>query len=344
MPTNKHLSNFTRKSDESFNKVVEKFSGAYTNEESRIAAKKDATAIKTHDFYRIKKKMAIARKEVDLDLPIVSKYDLFQTVKNASEESKDSDLSPITFYLKNSWNDDPTGYYSLGEVEHLKNHIAEQLLPSKVFTKSSAVINNVFNTVIKGSIKSRFDIKKLDRIASTIDSQETFVTAMELHGFALDRADMDEIRNYIAYKVNSVTAGIVDPTVFASTEQVKRNLTRLSGSTTAFDVDSLEGITSNDWSQVQASKRLKKALGEFIKEDKKVIANKMPLVEALKVATTAHNIDTQRGRTYIAHKDTLGLFYLFSKVGSADAILVDKFTSFEELSDNVSPLMDLWEV
>ena len=344
MSTNKHLSKFTKNSDESFNSVVAKFSGAYKTEEGRIAAKKEATTIKTHDFYGIKKKMASARKEVDLDLPIVSKYDLFQTVKQASEESKDSDLSPVTFYLKNAWNDDPTGYYSLGEVEHLKNHVSEQLLPSKVFTKSSAVINNVFNTVIKGSIKSRFDVKKLDRIASTIDSQETFVTAMELHGFALDRADMDEIRNYIAYKVNSVSTGTVDPTVFASTEQVKRNLTRLSGSTAAFDVDSLEGITSSDWSQVQASKKLKKALGEFIKEDKKVIANKMPLAEALKAATTAHNIDTQRGRTYIAHKDTLGLFYLFSKVGSADAILVDKFTSFEELSDNVSPLMDLWEV
>ena len=188
-------------------------------------------------------------------------------------------------------------------------------------------------------------LKKLDRIASSINSQESFVTAMELHGFALDRADMDEIRNYIAYKVNSTSDGtIVDTSVFSSAEQVKRNLKRLSGSNAEFDVAVLEGITSSDWGQVQSSKRLEKVLGDYLQDNKKTIANKVPLTEALEKSATAYNTDTQRGRTYIAHKDSLGIFYLFSKVGNGDANLIDKFTSFEELSDNVSPLMDLWEV
>ena len=345
MPTRKHLSTFNNEADDAFSSVVEKYSGAYKTEESRIAAKKEATAISTHDFSKIKNKMAVARKEADKDLPIISKYDLYQTVKDASTDSADRDLSSMAFYLKTSWTSDPVGYYTLEEVEYLKKHVAEKLLPSKVFTKSSAFINDVFNRVLKASIKSRFDVRKLDRIASSIDSQESFVTAMELHGFALDRADMDEIRNYIAYKVNSKSEGnIVDTSVFASTEQVKRNLKRLSGSNAEFDVAVLEGITTSDWGQVQSSKRLEKVLGEYLKDNKKTIANKIPLTEALEKAATAYNTDTQRGRTYIAHKDNLGIFYLFSKVGNGDANLIDKFTSFEELKDNVSPLMDLWEV
>lgn len=345
MPTRKHLSTFNNEADDAFSSVVKKYSGAYKTEEARIATKKEAITISTHDFSRIKNKMAVARKEADKDLPIISKYDLYHTVKAAATESADRDLSPMSFYLKTSWTSDPVGYYTLGEIEYLKKHVAEKLLPSKVFTKSSAFINDVFNKVLKASIKSRFDIRKLDRIASTIDSQESFVTAMELHGFALDRADMDEIRTYIAYKVNSKNEGnIVDTSVFASAEQVKRNLKRLSGSTAEFDVSVLEGITSSDWGQVQSSKRLEKVLGEYLKDNKKTIANKIPLVEALEKAATAYNTDTQRGRTYIAHKDNLGIFYLFSKVGNGDANLVDKFTSFEELKDNVSPLMDLWEV
>ena len=345
MPTIKHLSTFKKKEANSFTSVVERYHVAYKDEETRIAAKKEATTINTHDFTKIKNRVASAQRTVDKDLPIISKYDLYQTVRDASTESDGRDLSPITFYLKTSWTNDPVGYFTLGEVEHLKKHVAETLLPSKVFTKSSAFINDVFNGVLKSSIKSRFDVKKLDRIASSIDSQESFVTAMELHGFALDRADMDEIRNYIAYKVNSTSEGnIVDTSVFSSTEQVKKNLKRLSGSNTAFDLSVLEGITTSDWGQVQSSKKLQKALSGYLKDNKKVIANKLPLVEALKTAATVYNTDTQRGRTYIAHKDTLGIFYLFSKVGSEDALLVDKFTSFEELSDNVSPLMDLWEV
>lgn len=345
MPTRKHLSTFNNKADEAFSSVVQKYSGAYSTEEARIAAKKEATNISTHDFSKIKNRMTAARKDVDTDLPIVSKYELYQTVRDAATDSAGRDLSPMAFYLKTSWTNDPVGYYTLGEIEHLKKHVAERLLPSKVFTKSSAFINDIFSKVLKASIKSRFDIRKLDRIASTIDSQESFVTAMELHGFALDRADMDEIRTYIAYKVNSKKeSNIVDTSVFSSAEQVKSHLKRLSGSNTPFDLAVLEGITSSDWGQVQSSKKLKKVLGAYLKDSKKTIANKIPLVEALEKSATAYNTDTQRGRTYIAHKDNLGIFYLFSKIGNDDANLVDKFTSFEELQDNVSPLMDLWEV
>ena len=345
MPTRKHLSDFTNKADNAFSSVVAKYTKAYANEEARIAAKKEATNISTHDFSRIKSRLTAARKDTDKDLPIISKFDLYHTVKSAATSSADRDLSPITFYLKTSWTNDPVGYYTLGEIEHLKKHVAEKLLPSRVFTKSSAFINDVFNGVLKSSIKNRFDIKKLDRIASTIDSQESFITAMELHGFALDRADMNEIRNYIAYKVNSASGGnVVDTSAFTSTEQVKRSLKRLSGSNTSFDLSVLEGITTSDWGQIQSSKKLQKILGEYIQDNKRTVPNKLPLVEALTKSATVYNTDTQRGRTYIAHKDSLGTFYLFSKVGDADAILVDKFTSFEELRDNVSPLMDLWEI
>ena len=59
MPTRKHLSTFNNEADDAFSSVVAKYRGAYKTEESRIAAKKEATNVSTHDFAKIKNKWVL---------------------------------------------------------------------------------------------------------------------------------------------------------------------------------------------------------------------------------------------------------------------------------------------
>ena len=326
-----------------FDNIVSRYHPKFQEEENRIANKQKEITIDPHTFNKLKEKISGVRQEQDKHLPIISKYEMYQTIKDISDVEKNKGITSLAFYLKSKWEESPLDYFTLGDIDSLRK-VSEKLMPRRLFSKTSAVVSDIFDGVLKSSIKNRFDIKKLDHIAGRIDSQEEYITSINLNGFALHRPDMEEIRNYIAHKVNTRAGkNVVSSDAFTPDNAVKRNTINSNTNSGTFDVEKYKGITSSDWSTTQAAIKVSKTIkNAFVSEE--ALNGKIKLAEALNRSNTAYHTDLKKGRVYIAYKDSLDNFYLYSKTGSNDAVLLDKYSSFEELQDNVCPLDDMWEI
>lgn len=318
-----------------FDNVLDKY-------EAQSVTKKESYSIPVGSFSRIKEKTANA-KEADKNVPIVTMKDVYHRIAELSNTyPENSAIKSIAFHLKCKYESDPQGYFTLGQVEDLKKYAAK-ILPKKLFAKSSNIVCDVIDGIIKSSIKNRFDIKKLDKIASEITTQDQFDVAIETNGLSLDRPDMQEIREYIAYKINTkLSDETITTDAFKSEAKIARTASILNGG--QYSEDILKKALSEDWKTIESEKQEHKAQFEGVMSDYSDKKGRMSIEAALAQSDVVKQFNPKNGNTYLVRKDVFGSFNLHSSKGSQDAILLDKYTSIEALKEDVSSLPDMWSL
>lgn len=333
MSVNNHLKRFKKDSSKGdLSSIVDRFHKEFHKE---ITAQKK-TKIDKVAFTKLKSKIHAIAEEADNDAILISTFDAHQIFKSV-EDSANHGIKSVAFYMKTKWENDPAGYLTLSDIEAAKKY-AEKVLPKRLFSQSSKKVASAFDNILKASIKNRFDINTLDKIAMSLDTQEDYDTAITLNGFSLDRADHAEIRSYIAYRSGK---DFIDS--FSSASAVKDTLSRLSGNISTFDIDKLKGICSEDWGATQATLD-KQATVKKIFAQTESVTGKLSLSEALAQANTAHNINPKDGNTYTARKNVLGEFALYVEKLGEDARLLSKFDQLADIIEDTKELPNSWEI
>lgn len=289
-------------------------------------------------FDRLTSKVKAVASEEDVNCPIVTTLDAYTPFKELADSSDNDGIKSIAFHMKNKWKNDPEGYLTLSDIDSAKKY-AESRMPKRMFAKSSQLVSDTFNSILKASIKNRFDLSSLDKIAGLIEGQEDFVSAVEFHGFTLDRADHEEVRKYIAYR-----AGIEVVDQFSSADKVKQTLDSLSGNAAEFDLNKLKGILTEEWGASQAAIEKREAIEALFGKEEGEAIGKLTLVDALNQSDIAHNNNPKDGKTYIARKDLFGEYVLYVERKGTDAKLLNKFSSIEELVEDTEDLPHSWVI
>lgn len=280
-------------------------------------------------------------KEANTDAVIISTLDAYKKMAELSNDyPENKGIKNLAFHLKSKYESSPNGYLTMACIDELKKY-ADKILPKKLFAKSSEIVFNTIDGIIKASVKNRFDIKKLDKIASEISTQEEFNSAIEENGFSLDRPDTEAIRDYIAYKVNSkLSEENINTEYFKSEAKVKRTSALLNAG--EYSEDILKKAFNEDWKLIEAEKKEHKAKFEGVMSDYK--NDTLSLEDALAQSDVIHQVNPKTGNTYIVRKDIFGGFNLYSSKTTNDAILLDRFSTVEELKENVKSLANIWSI
>ena len=334
------LSKFTRgkRSLEDFNISI------FAKQSDKTISTADAKTYNDEAMSELKAKILATLKEDNSNTsPIISVQDAYHTFKEASEQHNGNEgLKAVAFHLKTKWQSSPLAYLSSNDIDRLRKY-ANTAMPKSVFSKSSSVVESLFSTILKNSIRNRFDIKKLDKIASMISSQDDYNYSIEASGLSLNRPDMEEIRNYIVFKVNNrVGSTLVDSNEFNSINKIEKSVNKLKGSSN-FTIGILDGIAEEDWTPIKEAKvkdeSISKAASTLIKK-----SNGISIESALTTTDVAYCVSPRDGKTYIARKNIFGKYALYVKRANEDAILIDSFDSMEDLSYNVKSLPKAWTI
>jgi len=211
---NKSLSNM-------FDNLLDKF-------EAKEVTKKESYSLARGAFDKVKKQASTVM-ELDKSTIVVATKDAYEKIAEvANEHPENKGILNLAFHFKSKYESDPNGYLTMAHIEDIRKY-ADRILPKRLFAKSSSLVHDAISDMITSSIKNRFDFRKLDKIASEITSQDQFDIAMEANGFSLDRPDMEQIREYIAYKVNTNSGSELTTNNFKSSEKVKRTIESLKG-------------------------------------------------------------------------------------------------------------------
>lgn len=325
---NKSLSNM-------FDNLLDKF-------EAKSVTKRESYSLARGAFDKVKKQASTIM-EIDKSTIVVATKDAYEKIAEvANEYPENKGILNLAFHFKSKYESDPNGYLTMAQIEDIRKY-ADRILPKRLFAKSSSLIHDAISDMIKSSVKNRFDFRKLDKIASDITSQDQFDIAMEANGFSLDRPDMEQIREYIAYKVSTNIGSELTTDSFKSSEKVKRTMESLRGKG-EFNTDTIKAAFNEDWKTIIQEKKANSAQFEGVMSDYQD-NSKLSLEDALAQNDVVHLFDTKTSNTYIVRKDMFGGFNLYSsKHGSSDAILLDKYTTIEDLKNDVSVLPNLWSV
>lgn len=318
-----------------FDNLLDKF-------EAKEVTKKESYSLARGAFDKVKKQASTIT-ELDKTTIVVATKDAYEKIAEvANEYPENKGILNLAFHFKSKYESDPNGYLTMAQIEDIRKY-ADRILPKRLFAKSSSLVHDTINAMLKSSIKNRFDFRKLDKIASEITSQDQFDIAMEANGFSLDRPDMEQIREYVAYKVSTKLGCELTTDNFKSTEKVKRTVESLKGKG-EFNTDTIKAAFNEDWKTIIQEKKANAAQFEGVMSDYQD-NSKLALEDALTQNDVVHLFDTKTSNTYIVRKDIFGGLNLYSsKHGSADAILLDKYASIEELKNDVNSLPDMWTV
>lgn len=333
------LSKFTRgkRSLEDFNISV------FSKQSDKTMNTNEINKYKEDSMLELKAKiLATLKEENNSASPIISTQDAYNIFKDASEQYGNNEgLKAVTFHLKSKWQSNPIGYLSAVDIDRLRKY-ANTAMPKGVFSKSSSIVESIFSTMLKHSIKNRFDIKKLDKIASMINTQDEYDYSIKESGLSLNRPDMDEIRNYIAFKVNNrIGHTLVTSDNFSALKKIENTVNTLKGNSN-FTMDMLTGIAEENWTPTKEAK-IK------IASVQKIVSNIVPtfvgvtVEDALSNTDVAYCVSPKDGKTYIAKKSAFNKYSLYIKRSNEDAVLLDNFDSIQDLSYNVKTLPKMWQ-
>ena len=140
-----------------FESIVKRYHPKFAEEEARIAAKQTEIKADPLTFNKLKEKISGVRQEQDKNLPIISKYEMYNTVREIAGEDSNKGITSLAFYLKSQWEESPLDYFTLGDIEGLRK-VSEKLMPRRLFAKTSSIVSDIFDGILKSSIKNRFDI------------------------------------------------------------------------------------------------------------------------------------------------------------------------------------------
>lgn len=197
MQTRKALSGLTKgaasgeRVDSPLDKKREEYLDVYNRIEESVYAKKGKTEMAMPFVSALRNKVAkTMAAPPDDNLPVVASYDLHAGIKRmASHSLKDAGLKRLAKQLENIWHKDPTGTLSYGQVKSLVSIYKDQFPRSAAADAIEAECTRVG--------LHRLPVAKLARIASKVDSQETYDLLMEENGFVGARPEQIRARAFV---------------------------------------------------------------------------------------------------------------------------------------------------
>lgn len=166
----------------------------HASNEQRIAAAQErhqiAASLPILEVARQKLLQIIGERVLPDDTPIAMRFDVFNAVKQASKQyQKDIGLKRFSTHLERLWHEEPLGTISAGALTRLRDHYQSQNPRSSV--------GNIVDTVVPKVSFNNLPVAKLARIATEIDSQEDYDTAIIRHGLHRDNVHCIRARTFI---------------------------------------------------------------------------------------------------------------------------------------------------
>ena len=184
--------------------------------ETRMAQRRHASAIAQPVLQIARNKVDEILKNAALpdDTPIVTRFDAFTVVKNASRMNVgDIGLRKMALHLERLWHKDPMGSLSAGALSHLRDHYQVE--------SPRSVVSQVIDAEIPKVSFKNLAVAKLTRIAAQIETQQDFDLAVVHNGLQGDDLKSIRARSFIRALVNRkaqagpVPAVATPPTVTA---------------------------------------------------------------------------------------------------------------------------------
>lgn len=157
------------------------------------------------------------------DTPIVSRFDMFSVIKDASKADKnDQGLRGMALHLERLWHQEPLGVITAGALTRLRDHYQQNNMRSRV----AEIIDNEVPKVAFNSLP----VVNLIRIASEIKTQEDYNEIIARNHLDSDHPNHVRARTFIRTLLNrkadieaaDVVSG-VDPKEYQEkTEQAKK--------------------------------------------------------------------------------------------------------------------------
>jgi len=129
------------------------------------------------------------------DTPIVSRFDAFSVIKDASKQiSNDIGIKRFATHLERLWHQEPLGTISAGTLTRLRDHYQ--------YNNPNSRVAEVIDTVIPKVSFNTLPVAKLVRIASEIKSQEDYDVAIMRNGLQSDAPAHVRARTFIRALLN----------------------------------------------------------------------------------------------------------------------------------------------
>jgi hypothetical protein len=125
-----------------------------------------------------------------VETPFVLRFEAQRALSEASKANPDDrGLRLAKANLYNLWRQDPYGYLTIGKVAEIRRHFMNEFPKSKV----ASIIDREFPKIGFQTLP----LSKLNRIAATIDSQESYDAAILAHGLNGSSPNLIRARAYI---------------------------------------------------------------------------------------------------------------------------------------------------
>jgi hypothetical protein len=188
------------------------------------------------------------------DTPIVSRFDAFSVIKDASRKnSDDMGLRKFALHLERLWHAEPLGALSAGALTRLRDHYQG--------TSPRSLVGEIVDTVIPKVSFRTLPVSKLARIASAIQTQEDYDVAMSRFGLHTNDPLSVRARTFIRELVNR--AASIENTEIKDVDTQTVGDTKAIKNPRSLDIKKLHGKDI----ATRIATRLAKDAAEFVAEE-----------------------------------------------------------------------------
>src|SRR3990172_3857937 len=133
---------------------------------------------------------------VENDTPAITKFDAYQAARAArdAQKGRDSELSGFVMAMKNEWEKDPSGNFTVGQLAGYRQSYRKM----RAHSKAAQAIDEVFPKYGFGSL----NVRKLAQLASEIENQNDFNILMKRARLDCDRPEQIRARAFVLECVN----------------------------------------------------------------------------------------------------------------------------------------------
>jgi hypothetical protein len=197
-------------SQSTHNSLIEKraeYLEQYAEVDRQILVKQQAAEHAMPFVDSLRRKVATLVDAPDESLPIVTRFDLYTGIRGISERApKDAGLKRLASQLQHTWDQEPLGSLTYGQVSALVRSLRDN------FPRSAAADAVEAECARVGMHK--LPVAKLARIASKIDSQEDYNSVIQANGLGDNKLEHIRartfIRSIVAMRSESATDVVVN--------------------------------------------------------------------------------------------------------------------------------------
>jgi len=155
------------------------------------------------------------------DTPIVSRFDAFSAVKDASRQNKnDQSLRKLALHLERLWHKEPLGTLTVGALSRLRTHYQDM--------SPRSMVGEIVDTVIPKVSFKTLPVAKLTRVATQINTQADYDEAIVRNCLQGNDPISVRARTFICELVNRKTAAQPIPNVKPLVESKAQNIKDVS--------------------------------------------------------------------------------------------------------------------